>query len=67
MTSLWATTPSSTQNRPSLPILRRPDEPGTLGEQLAAIALSLQLADECGDCAADRWDEARRRVRRPIR
>ena len=33
-------------------------EPGTLGEQLAAIGISLALAEQHGTTAAMQWDQA---------
>ena len=33
-------------------------EPGTLGEQLAAIGISLALAEQQGTTAAMQWDQA---------
>ncbi|MDV6030379.1 MAG: hypothetical protein F9B45_09785 [Phycisphaera sp. RhM] len=35
-------------------------EPGTLGEQFIAIALSIYYGDREGTPAADQWDRARR-------
>jgi hypothetical protein len=36
-----------------------PKQPGCLGEQLTALARSLQLATENGTSAKDEWDCAR--------
>ena len=38
---------------------RPPSQPGTLGEQLLAIVMSLQLAAANGTKASDEWDTAR--------
>ncbi|PHQ34596.1 hypothetical protein CEE69_14375 [Rhodopirellula bahusiensis] len=39
-----------------------PNQPGTLGQQLAAISVSLYLAERRGLTAAEVWDDARRLV-----
>ena len=45
--------------RPPVPA---PNEPGTLGEQFAAIGLSLYLGSRRKTSARDAWDDARRLV-----
>ncbi|MEO9934323.1 hypothetical protein [Rhodopirellula bahusiensis] len=39
-----------------------PNQPGTLGQQLAAVSVSLYLAERRGQTAAEVWDDARRLV-----
>ncbi len=41
---------------------RPPSQCGSLGEQLAAIVLSLQFASANDTKAADEWDEAREKA-----
>lgn len=36
-----------------------PDQPGTLGEQLLTVAVSLHLAERTGTPAAQQWERAR--------
>ena len=45
--------------RPPVPA---PNEPGTLGEQFAAVALSLYLGSRRKTSARDEWQDARRLV-----
>ena len=44
-----------------------PAEPGTLAEQLAAVEVSLHLAERRGTRSADQWDDARRLVIKHVR
>ena len=46
---------------------QHPAEPGTLAEQLAAVKLSLHLAQRRGTRAADQWEDARRLAIRHVR
>ncbi len=46
-------------DRPARPA---PNEPGTLGEQLATIAVAIALGERRGTSAATEWHRARRLV-----
>ncbi len=46
------------------PLMPAPGQPGTLGEQLAAIVLSIQLASRHGTTSAEQWDTAQQEIRR---
>lgn len=41
-----------------------PSQPGTLADQIMAVVLSMQLADESGTSAADQFEAARSAIRK---
>lgn len=48
------------------PIIRSPDEPGTLGEMLGAVVLSLVRSEQNGTSAKHEWPEARLEIERRV-
>lgn len=58
-------------SRPTAPetrsVIPSKGQPGTLGEQLAAIVRALQLANHYETPASEQWDRAQEDVQRGIR